>query len=137
VLRVVFVSVLFSLYLQASSDPLYEIELTVAREGFDGKLCWVHARAGTIPSRTEAPPLVVMTLQKLDISGSDVFYALNEMRTGNLGETWTVPEEHASFARVPFSWRGQDDLEITVCDFWPRWHAESKKRNSKTKDAFG
>lgn len=42
------VLLLFSI--SCSADPLYDIELTVAREGFDGKLCWVHARAGAIPS---------------------------------------------------------------------------------------
>lgn len=126
-LRTAFAIILLLLPLQASTDPLYDIELTVAREGFDGKLCWVHARAGAMPTESGKSPQVVMTLQKLDISGSDVFYALNEMRTQNGGATWTAPEEHASFARESFSWRGEDDLEITVCDFWPRWHPQSKK----------
>src|SRR5690606_2787745 len=65
-----------------AADPLYEIDLTVAGQGFDGKSCWVHARAGVIPAGTaENPaesPLAVMTLQRLQLSGSDVFYALNE-----------------------------------------------------------
>ncbi len=125
-LRTLLVIVLLLLPVRSSADPLYDIQLTVAREGFDGKLCWVHARAGAIPSGVGKAPMVVMTLQKLDISGSDVFYALNEMRTQNRGETWTDPEEHTSFARIPFSWRGEDNLEITVCDFWPRWHPQSE-----------
>lgn len=111
----------------AWADPLYEIDLTVAREGFDGQMCWVHARAGAMPSEGGNAPLVVMTLQKLDISGSDIFYALNEMRTKDGGATWTEPQEHASFSRVPFSWRDEKDLEITVCDFWPLWHPQSEK----------
>ena len=126
-IRVASLSILLMFSFSSSADPLYDIELTVAREGFDGKLCWVHARAGAIPSQDGSSPLVVMTLQKLDISGSDVFYALNEMRTQNGGASWTDPQEHASFAREPFSWRGEDDLEITVCDFWPRWHPQSEK----------
>ncbi len=126
-IRQVFVSVLLLFPFLGKADPLYDIQLTVAREGFDGKQCWVHARAGAMPSEMGEPPLVVMTLQKLDISGSDVFFALNEMRTQNGGETWTTPEEHASFARVPYSWRGEDELEITVCDFWPLWHVPSEK----------
>lgn len=124
--RTLLVIVLLLLPVLSSADPLYDFDLTVAREGFDGKLCWVHARAGAIPPENGQQPLVVMTLQKLDISGSDVFYALNEMRTRDGGATWTDPEEHASFARVPFSWKGEDDLEITVCDFWPRWHPQSE-----------
>lgn len=114
-----------------AGDPLYTIEPTVARQGFDRKMCWVHARAGTIPPGSEAnpaqQPLVVMTLQKLQLSGSDVFYALNEMRTADGGRTWSAPREHPSFARVPFRFRDQTDLEITVCDFTPRWHAQTGK----------
>lgn len=109
------------------ADPLYEIDLTVAREGFDGKMCWVHARAGAMPPENGNPPMVVMTLQKLDISGSDIFYALNEMRSADGGASWTAPKEHESFSRVPFSWKDKKDLEITVCDFWPRWHPQSGK----------
>lgn len=126
-IRVASLSILLLFSFSSRADPLYDIELTVAREGFDGKLCWVHARAGAIPSGNGSSPLVVMTLQRLDISGSDVFYALNEMRTQNGGASWTDPQEHASFARIPFSWRGEDDLEITVCDFWPQWHSRSEK----------
>lgn len=112
-----------------AEDALYDIELSTATRGFDGKKCWVHARAGAIPPETTAnpakEPLVVMTLQRLLLSGSDVFYALNEMRSPDRGATWTAPDEHASFARRPFTWNGRDDLEITVCDFWPKWHAKS------------
>ena len=115
----------------AKADLLYDIDLTVARQGFDGKICWVHARAGAIPPRAPgnpaSSPLVVMTFQKLDLTGSDVFFALNTIRTSDGGKTWTDPLEHESFARVPFSWKDSEDLEITVCDFWPRWHAQSGK----------
>lgn len=115
----------------AGGDPLYEIDLSVATRGFDRKFCWVHARAGAIPPSSPAnasgEPVVVMTLQKLQLSGSDVFYALNEMRTANRGNSWSAPVEHASFARESFAWNGKDDLEITVCDFWPKWHAASGK----------
>ena len=118
----------FTSLLPADEAP-FEIDLTVATKGFDGEKCWVHARAGAIPAgipgnRSENP-LVVMTLQKLLLSGSDVFYALNEMRTSDLGETWSAPVEQKSFSRVPFSYAGKTDLEMTVCDFWPKWHKKS------------
>lgn len=125
---VLFISFFASLQ---ADDPLYEIDLTVAGQGFDGKSCWVHARAGVIPAGTaENPagsPLAVMTLQRLQLSGSDVFNALNEQRSTDLGGTWSSPIEHLSFARQPFTWDGHDDLEITVCDFWPKWHATTGK----------
>lgn len=126
-MRLVLALVFFAATFPLLADPLYEIELTTATRGFDGTQCWVHARAGAIPGVGESPPLVVMTLQKLALSGSDVFYALNEMRTDDLGKTWTNPQRHDSFARRPFQFDGKDDLEITVCDFWPKWHAASGK----------
>lgn len=111
------------------ADPLYDVDLTVATQGFDAKFCWVHARAGAIPADPDSgeDPAVVMTLQKLQLSGSDIFYALNEMRTTDGGKTWSEPKEHASFKRIPFEWKEKTDLEITVCDFWPSWHAKSQQ----------
>ena len=68
-----------------------------------------------------------MTLQRLQLSGSDVFYALNDMRSKDHGKTWTSPVEHKSFSRVPLQFDGLKDLEITVCDFSPKWHAKTGK----------
>ncbi|NOX99941.1 MAG: exo-alpha-sialidase [Verrucomicrobia bacterium] len=109
------------------ADPLYDIDLTVARQGFDKKMCWVQARAGAIPGKNGDRPIAVMTLQKLLLTGSDVFFALNEMRSTDGGITWTEPKEHASFARQPFVFKGKDDLEMTVCDFTPAWHGKTGK----------
>ena len=111
---------------QETGNP-FTLERTIATQGFDGDFCWVHARAGAVPIAEASNPVVVMTLQKLQLSGSDVFYALNDMRTTDGSRTWTRPVEHKSFARVPFSFDGHDDLEITVCDFSPKWHAKTKK----------
>ena len=80
--------------------PPFTIERYVATQGFDGEFCWVHARAGAMPTADRSKPAVVMTLQKLQLSGSDVFYALNEMRTSDGGKTWTRPVEHKSFTRI-------------------------------------
>lgn len=112
-----------------ADEPLYDIDLTVARQGFDKQMCWVHARAGAIPASVSGTgqPLVVMTLQKLMLSGSDIFYALNEMRSADGGKTWSEPLEHSTFAREPFSYDGKDDLEMTVSDFTPAWHAKTGK----------
>jgi D-alanyl-D-alanine dipeptidase len=107
-------------------DPAvgFTIERTVAGRGFDGQSCWVHARAGAIPDGGgNGGPLVVMTTQKLLLSGSDVFYALNELQTGDLGSTWTKPQRRESFARKTIDAR----TEMTVCDFTPKWHAATGK----------
>jgi hypothetical protein len=126
----------------------FTIERSVAHSGFDGRKCWVHARAGAVPPRVPGndsdKPLVVMTMQKLLLSGSDVFYALNETRSDDLGATWTAPVQHDSFARqtVTAPITDKDKLptgagiaphllqpgdETTVCDFAPEWHAASQR----------
>ncbi len=105
----------------------FTIERAVASKGFDKTFCWVHARAGAIPPKAPGNdsenPLMVMTLQKLQLSGSDVFYALNNMRSDDLGATWTAPERQEVFARQ----KVDDHVEMTVCDFSPRWHAKTGK----------
>jgi len=97
----------------------YRIKLETIHSGFDRKTCWVHARAGAIPGQ---PPIVVLTMQKLLLSGSDVFYALHEMRTDDLGRTWSGPVAHPTLAR-----RRQGDIEVGICDFTPKWHARTGK----------
>ncbi|KAA0135290.1 exo-alpha-sialidase [Gimesia chilikensis] len=105
------------------TKPLtYEVDLRTVREGFDGKTCWVQARAGAIPQSGEFPATVVLTMQKLLLTGSDVFYALNEMRTTD-GKNWIGPIKHETLARRRLS----DTREIAICDFTPGWHAKTKK----------
>ena len=102
-----------------SDAPGFDLRLDTIRSGFDGKTCWVHARAGAIPG---TPPSVVLTMQKLLLTGSDVFFALNEMRTDDLGRTWAGPVEHGATL-------GRRDepggVIVGACDFWPKWHAKS------------
>lgn len=118
----------FSGWLSADEGELeYEIERSVAHNGFDKKMCWVHARAGAIPPNVkgnlQSDPAVVLTMQKLLLSGSDVFYALNEMRTDDLGKTWSGPDRHLTLAR-----RNLDDgTEVGICDFTPMWHSKTGK----------
>lgn len=112
--------------LPEQDSPDFQIQLSTATKGYDGKTCWVHARAGAIP--VDAPgnphklPIVVMTMQKLLLTGSDVFYALNSMRTDNLGQTWEGPFEQKNLGRHDLA----DGGEVVVSDFWPQWHAKSK-----------
>ena len=111
----------------AIDSPDFEIELTTATSGYDGKMCWVHARAGAIPAGTPgvpgSDPAVVMTTQKLDVTGSDVFYALHDFRTDDLGAHWDGPDAHDDLGRRPFP----DGGEIVIADFWPDWHSTTGK----------
>jgi lysophospholipase L1-like esterase len=99
----------------------YEVKLTTVSRGYDGKTCWVHPRAGAIPGKT---PSVVMTLQKLLLTGSDIFYALNDVRSDDLGQTWSEIREHAdTLGRREEA----DGIIVGACDFTPKFHARSGK----------
>jgi hypothetical protein len=98
-----------------------DINLERISQGYDGQTCWVHPRAGTIPGER---PIVVLTMQKLLLTGSDVFFALNEMRTDDLGQNWTGPTEHA---RALGRRNEPEGVVVATCDFTPKWHAASGK----------
>lgn len=103
----------------ASEPPGFDLRLETISTGFDKKKCWVHPRAGAIPGEK---PSVVLTMQKLLITGTDVFDPLCEMRTDDLGTTWSGPLEHT----VTLGRRaGDGDVTDGVGDFWPKWHARS------------
>jgi hypothetical protein len=99
----------------------YTIQLDKVSSGFDKVRCWVHPRAGIIPGN---PPSVVLTMNHLLLTGSDVYYEINDMRSNDLGKTWTGPTPHPkTLGRRTLA----DKTEITMCDFWPAWHAKSGK----------
>ena len=103
------------------------IELLSASDGFDGETCWVHARGGAVPGAgLHGNPAVVLTLQKLRLSGSDIFYDLHDLRTDDLGANWVGPTHQPTLTRQP--WPAGGPLgEQCPCDFTPKWHAASGK----------
>jgi hypothetical protein len=106
---------------KSAAAGTFEIQLDRVHRGYDGKTCWVHPRAGAIPG---AAPSVVLTMQKLLLTGSDVFYALNEMRSDDFGKTWSGPREHGE----TLGRRSEaDGVIVATCDFTPKWHAKSGK----------
>lgn len=105
----------------ADAPPEFDVKLDVVLKGYDGKTCWVHPRAGIIPGKT---PSVVMTLQRAILTGSDVFTPLSDLRTDDLGMTWSAPRE---FAKELSRLQEPDDVEVGACDFFPQWHAASGK----------
>jgi len=85
---------------QSSTIPGYTIQLDTITSGFDGQTCWVAPRAGIVPGKSSGSnPSVVLTMQKLWLKGSDVFFAVHEVRTDDLGKTWSPPLEHATLDR--------------------------------------
>ena len=98
----------------------FTVRLDTLTHGYDAQMCWVHPRAGALPT---TPPSVVLTMQKLLLTGSDVFYALADTRTDNL-KTWSPIVEHPD----TLGRRNEaDSVVVAACDFWPKWHARSGK----------
>ena len=91
----------------------------VNQQGYH-KNCWVHARVGAIPG--DSPEIVVVT-QKLLMSGSDVFFAFNDMRTKDMGKTWSPLVEHESLGRR----KEAGGLESVITAIVPSWHTKTRK----------
>lgn len=106
------------------TTPDYDVKLDIPLRGYDGKTSWVHPRAGLIPCKPGEPPAVVMTLMKARMDRSDVFSPCWDLRSEDLGKTWTMPVQRTeAFAR-----RIEDGgVEVGACDFTPQWHAASGK----------
>lgn len=105
--------------------PSFEIQRSIMTSGYDGKHCWVHARAGIIPANRsdQQAPTVVLTTQRLMMTGSDVFYALNSSVSKNLAKSWSPLVPQPGFQRRKID----DRTEETTCDFTPMWHDATGK----------
>jgi len=101
-------------------DIPFTLQLDTVTHGYDAKTCWVHPRAGILPG---SPPSVVLTMQKLLLTGSDVFYALNDTRCDDL-KNWSAITEHLDTLGRRDEGNG---VIVAACDFWPKWHAKTGK----------
>src|SRR5690606_15516515 len=67
----------------------YRLTRDIPTRLFDGEKCWVHPRAGIVPEAGKnGSPRVVMTMNTLDLSGSDVFKGMFGLHTDDLGKSW-------------------------------------------------
>ena len=125
--RFIWLSVVLILGHAASGQgnpPAFSIERSVMTKGYDGTKCWVHARVGIVPANDSSKmPTAVLTTQRLKITGSDVFYAINSADSNDLAKTWSPLVEQSGFRRQKIDAR----TEETVCDFSPMWHAATNK----------
>jgi len=100
---------------------VFRIRLERAHSGYDRVTCFVHARAAAIPAD---PPVVVMTMHPIRLTGTDVFYAVHDLRTDDGGKTWVGPTPHAdTLGRRPLG-NGREEGFINPT---PKWHAKSGK----------
>ena len=76
--------------------PDYRIARDVPTRMYDGKKCWCHPRAGIVVGAGEdGGPRVVMTMNTLDVAGSDVFRAVHGLHTDDSGKSWTKPRANS------------------------------------------
>lgn len=96
----------------------FKIVPRVLTEGYDRQTCWVQARAGIMPDGK-----VVLTLQKLTLTGSDIFDTIYSMTSSDGGKTFSLP------AREPMLSRREVESGQVRCpsDATPQWHAVSGK----------
>jgi hypothetical protein len=96
-----------------------QCDVKKVQSGYDRKTCWVHARAGIIPNLNR----IVLTTQKLRLTGSDIFYGINSIISNDLGENWSEPMPEDAFKARPDKEGGC----FFVSDFSPQWHEKSGK----------
>ena len=94
-------------------------EINEIRNGYDRKTCWVQSRAGLVPEENK----VVLTTQKLRLTGCDIFYGINAMISNDMGESWSEPVTQKAFEARP----DIDETYLYVSDFCPQWHEKSGK----------
>ena len=104
----------------------YSVELSVPTKLFDGKRCWSHPRAGIVPQVGDnGNPRIVMIMNNLDLTGSDVFRGMFGLHTDNLGKSWSEPDELQTMA-PRFEMIDGIMRPVAASDFWPKWHNVSK-----------
>lgn len=111
----------------ADNNPFsWRLSRDVATRGYDGKRCWCHPRAGIVPGAgKDGLPRVVMTMNTLDVSGSDVFKAVYGLESDDLGKNWSEPCELPNLAIRHETITGVK-RPVALSDFWPHWHSKSK-----------
>ena len=90
----------------------YDIQLDVISEGYDRETEWFQPRIGVIPSTT-----AVLTMTRARLWGSDIFTALQEMRSEDLGRTWSDPVAHKTVDRRTLP----SGVDVCPCDLVPDW----------------
>ena len=85
---------------------------------FCGERCYVHARGVVL-----SDGFCLMTTQKLELSGMDVFYGIEAMTSKDFGEHFSRPEVCPNLARRYL----EDGTSFVMCDATPFYHRHTGK----------
>jgi hypothetical protein len=104
----------------------YESTRETPAKLFDGVRCFAHPRAGIVPAAGKnGQPRVVMTMNTVELLGSDVFKAMYGMTTNDLGRTWSEPAKVDELMPRMETIDGEE-RPVALSDFWPTWHKHTK-----------
>ena len=95
-----------------------KIERHTIRPGGTPARCYVHARGLLLPSG-----FGLITTQKLELAGCDVFYGIEMMKTTDGGEHFSPPALCQSLARR----YAADGSSAVMCDATPFYHQKTGK----------
>ena len=84
----------------------------------DGTYCYVHARGLLLPQGKG-----LITLQKLDLSGCDLFDGIEMMKTSDGGKSFSPPRPCEKLRREYF----ENGISRVMCDATPFFHQKTKK----------
>ncbi|MBQ7649506.1 MAG: exo-alpha-sialidase [Victivallales bacterium] len=99
---------------------MLKISLEKISTGFteNSNYCYVHARAGLFPDGR-----MLMTTQKLRLSGSDIFSGLEMLSRKTPKDDWSPITLCPGLSRRPF----REGTELAMCDATPFYHKASGK----------
>ncbi|MBE5874983.1 MAG: hypothetical protein E7287_11380 [Lachnospiraceae bacterium] len=105
-----------------SSEALAQEKCTtdILQQGYNGKECWVHARAAVHGS------MQMITAQKLDVTGMDCFGGLNVNCSMDGGHTWSGFRPDKALASIFRTVDGKK-LRSVCCDMTPMYHHKTQK----------
>lgn len=92
------------------------IKITKIQTDASAERCYVHARGLILPSG-----FGIITTQKLELSGCDVFYGLEIMRSGDGGKSFSKPVLSRNLMRRYF----EDGSSEVMCDATPFYHQKT------------
>ena len=94
------------------------IQYNTIMPGGNAERCYVHARGLILPDGTG-----IMTAQKLELTGCDVFHGIEMMRSSDGGKSFSAPEFCKNLGRRFY----EDGSSTVMCDATPFYHKKTGK----------